>query len=63
MGRPTWVGQVLRKPTLNGHDDNLEFLEFSEFLNSKIPSSELSLFALYQKNDNSEFFFYVRFSL
>ena len=39
-----------------GHDDNLEFLEFSEFLNSKIPSSELSLFALYQKTITRNFF-------
>ena len=48
-----------------GHDDNLEFLEFlefSEFLNSKIPSSELSLFALYQKTITRNFS-YVRFSL
>ena len=32
-----------------GHDDNLEFLEFSEFLNSKILSSELSLFPYTKK--------------
>ena len=48
---------LLKSWTTNtGHDDNLEFLEFSEFLNSKIPSSELSLFALYQKTITRNFF-------
>ena len=45
-------------PIAYGHDDNLEFLEFSEFsefLNSKIPSSELSLFALYRKTITRNF--------
>ena len=46
-----------------GHDDNLEFLEFSEFLNSKIPSSELSLFALYQKTITQNFFLCEIFTL
>ena len=32
-----------------GHSDNLEFSETSKFLKSKIPSSKLSLFALYRK--------------
>ena len=50
--------QVFYKGSLSrktGHDDNLESLEFSEFLNSKIPSSELSLFALYQKTITRNF--------
>ena len=37
---------------MQNHSDNLEFSEFSEileFLKSKIPSSELSLFPLYRK--------------
>ena len=51
---------------IEGHDDNLEFLEFSEFsefLNSKIPSSELSLFALYEKTITRNFFLREIFTL
>ena len=46
-----------------GHSDNLEFSEISEFLKSKIPSSKLSLFALYRKTITRNFFSYVKFSL
>ena len=46
-----------------GHSDNLEFSEISEFLESKIPSSKLSLFALYRKTITRIFFLREIFTL